>query len=408
MRRVVITGMAHTTALGSDFDRTFTHMSQSKNATRLMPEWSDIEGLHTKLGAPIDNFTLPNHYTRKKTRAMGRVAKIACMTTENALIDAGLFGEHDLLEQAQTGVAYGSCSGSTAALCDIARIEIDKKVANISATTFIKLMGHTCAVNIALHFALSGRLIPSSSACTSGSQAIGFAYESIQSGKADIMITGGAEELCPSQVSIFDTLYATSLKHDTPELTPSPFDVNRDGLVIGEGAGTLILEEYEHAKKRNATIYAEVCGFGTNCDASHITQPTANKMKMAMLLALKDAGISAHKIGYINAHGTATPQGDIAESQATFSTFGNSTPISSFKGNFGHTLGACGAIEAALSIQMMHQKFFSHTTNLHTVDPQCKMLDHITESPRKIDTDFIMSNNFAFGGVNTSLIFQKL
>ena len=278
---------------------------------------------------------------------------------------------------------------------------------NISSTTFIKLMGHTCAVNIGIFFGLSGRLIPSSSACTSGSQAIGFAYESIQNGKADIMIAGGAEELCPSQVSIFDTLYATSLKNKTPNTTPSPFDKDRDGLVIGEGAATLVLEELTHAQKRGAKIYAEIIGFGTNCDAKHITQADTTKIKEAMHLALKDAKIEKKAIGYINAHGTSTPQGDIAEAQATFEVFGNTTPISSFKGNFCHTLGACGAIEGALSIKMMINNYFTHTANLNNIDPLCGMIDHIIKKPRVIKTDYIMSNNFAFGGVNTSLIFKR-
>jgi 3-oxoacyl-[acyl-carrier-protein] synthase II len=279
-------------------------------------------------------------------------------------------------------------------------------VKNINATTYIKGMSHTCAVNIALFFGLTGRLIPTSSACTSSSQAIGYAYETIKYGMQDVMIAGGAEELCPSQVAIFDTLFATSQMNENPELAPRPFDKDRDGLVIGEGGVTLILESYEHAQNRGAKIYAEIVGFGTNCDAVHVTQPTAEKMKIALELALNDANISADKIGYINAHGTATDKGDIAESNATASIFSNETPISSLKGYFGHTLGACGALESWLSIEMMNRGQIVANANLDNVDKNCANLNYI-RNPINTKLNYVMSNNFAFGGVNTSLIFKK-
>ena len=235
---------------------------------------------------------------------------------------------------------------------------------------------------------------------------IGYAYEAIKFGLQDVMIAGGAEELDPSQVAVFDTLYATTQKNSTPKLTPSPFDKNRDGLVIGEGAGTLILEEYEHAKKRGAKIYAEIIGFGTSTDGTHITNPNKETMKNALELALKDAGISSDEIGYVNAHGTATMQGDVAETNATYDVFKRKVPISSIKSYTGHTLGACGAIEAILTIDMAHKKWFAPTINLNEVDETCGDLDYIKGQGREIDTKIVMSNNFAFGGINTSLIFK--
>lgn len=255
-------------------------------------------------------------------------------------------------------------------------------------------------------FGLTGRVIPTSSACTSSSQAVGYAYEAIKHGYQKVMLAGGAEELCPSQVTIFDTLFATSQQNDAPQTTPRPFDQARDGLVIGEGACTLVLEEYEHAKARGAKIYAEVIGFGTNCDAKHITQPTAQKMVEALKLAMTDAKVNAHDIGYICAHGTATDRGDIAESEATFTLFGDKTPVSSLKGNFGHTLGACGALESWLSIMMMKEGIFMPTANLQKVDASCADLNYIIKNPKKLKTEIVMSNNFAFGGINTSLIFK--
>jgi 3-oxoacyl-[acyl-carrier-protein] synthase II len=250
-------------------------------------------------------------------------------------------------------------------------------------------------------------VITTSSACTSGSQGIGYAYEAIKGGKQVAMIAGGAEELCATEAAVFDTLFATSVKNLEPHTTPSPFDAARDGLVIGEGAGCLILEELEHALARGATIHAELVGFGTNSDGCHVTQPNSATMMGAMQLALADAGLEPSAIGYVNAHGTATEQGDIAESQATAQVFGPGIAISSLKSYMGHTLGACGALEAWISIEMMREGWFAPTLNLTAVDPRCAALDYISGEGRKIDCEYVMTNNFAFGGINTSLIFKK-
>lgn len=222
-----------------------------------------------------------------------------------------------------------------------------------------------------------------------------------------MMIAGGAEELCATEAAVFDTLYATSTQNDSPSVTPSPFDQTRDGLVIGEGADSLILEELESAQARGAKIYAEIVGFATNTDGAHITQPQAATMQAAMQKALDDAGLTAKDIGYISAHGTATELGDIAESIATYNIFGDKTPISAFKSFTGHTLGACGALEAWVAINMMNENWAHATANLSNIDPQCADLDYIQEKSRVLDTEYVMSNNFAFGGINTSLIFKR-
>ena len=402
-QRVVITGMAGVTALGNTADEIFENILNNKTAIKVIEDWKSIEGLNTKLGAPVTNFKLPSHYNRKQVRAMGRVAKMATVATENALIDAGLLDKPELIKNGRMGIAYGSCSGSTRELASLVNIITEKAIKNVAATTYIKAMSHTCAVNMALFFGITGRIIPTSSACTSASQGIGYAYEAIKHGYQDMMVAGGAEELCPSQVAVFDTLYATSQKNNYPESTPSPFDKNRDGLVLGEGAGTLILESLEHAEARGAQIYAEIVGFGVNCDAVHVTQPTAEMMQKAMALALEDANLKPEDIDYVNAHGTATQRGDIAETTATESLFQRPIPISSFKGHFGHTLGACGAIEAWLSIEMMHRNQVLPTANLNIIDQHCGKLDYI-QQPRYYESRTIMTNNFAFGGINTSLI----
>ncbi|OGT25918.1 MAG: beta-ketoacyl-ACP synthase II [Gammaproteobacteria bacterium RIFCSPLOWO2_02_FULL_42_14] len=404
--RVVITGMGGLTSLGNNWNQIQSNMRQKKTGVAVIEDWKKIEGLHTCLGGPILDFQLPAYFTRKQVRSMGRIAQLAVVATEAALKDANLLENSAILSDGRMGVAYGSCAGSSAPLADLALIQTESTLRRITASTYIKAMSHTCAVNIALFFKIAGRLIPTSSACTSSSQAIGYAYETIKNGYQDVMIAGGAEELCPSQVAVFDTLYATSQKNSTPQLTPKPFDKERDGLVIGEGACTLVLESLPHALARHATIYAEVVGFGTNCDANHITQPESATMQKAIELALQDAKLSPKEIGYICAHGTATEQGDIAESYATHNVFGVQTPISSLKSYFGHTLGACGAIEAWLSIHMMNDQRFAPTINLNQVDPNCATLDYIMNSEREIDCQYIVSNNFAFGGVNTSLIFH--
>lgn len=405
-RRVVITGMAGVTAFGHDWHHILARLQTGKNAVQNMPEWLEYQGLNTNLAAPINDFILPAHYTRKKIRSMGRVSLLATRASELALEQAGLI-DQPALSDGSTGIAYGSSTGSTKQVGEFGSMLNDKNTYNISATTYVQMMPHTAAVNTGLFFGLRGRVIPTSSACTSGSQAIGYAYEAILHGYQNIMVAGGAEELCPSEAAVFDTLFATSQLNDTPALSPRPFDRQRDGLVIGEGAGSLILEELEHAQARGATIYGEIVGFATNCDASHITQPRQETMQICIEQALKNANLAKEAIGYISAHGTATDRGDIAESQATAAIFGNKTPISSLKSYFGHTLGACGALEAWMSIEMMRSGWFAPTINLTDPDPECGDLDYIMASGRQLDIEYIQTNNFAFGGINTSIIIRR-
>ena len=406
IRRVVVTGMGGVTAFGDNWQDVAAGLRSGKNAVRHMAEWQIYEGLNTMLGAPVENFTVPEHYTRKRIRAMGRVSLLATRATELALVQAGLLDD-PILTSGETGIAYGSSTGSTGPVSEFATMLTEKHTRNITGTTYVQMMPHTAAVNAGLFFGLRGRVIPTSSACTSGSQAIGYAWEAIRHGYQTVMVAGGAEELCPSEAAVFDTLFATSQRNDQPKSTPAPFDKQRDGLVIGEGAGTLILEDLDHALARGATIYAEIVGFHTNCDAAHITQPQKETMQICIESSLRSAGLAASDIGYINAHGTATDRGDIAESHATAAVFGANTPISSLKSYLGHTLGACGALEAWMSIEMMREGWFAETLNLTQPDEACGELDYIIGEARKIETEFVQSNNFAFGGINTSLVMRR-
>ena len=406
MKRVVVTGMAGITSLGDNWPAIEQRLREKRNAVRTMPEWSDIDGLLTQLGAPVDDFSKPAHYSRKQTRSMSRVSLFSTRATELALEHAGLLGDA-IISDGRMGISYGSCNGGTKAIADFGKLLLNRNTKSMSATTYVEMMSHTTAVNTGLFFGLKGRIIPTSSACTSGSMGIGYAYEAIKFGRQSMMVAGGAEELGLSQAAVFDTLFATSLRNDSPAATPRPFDAGRDGLVLGEGGCSLILEDLDHALARGATIHAELVGFASNSDGMHITQPTAATMQVVMERALEDAGIDAAAIGYVNAHGTGTEHGDIAETAATHAVFGSRMPINSLKSYTGHTLGACGAIEAWLSIEMMNRGWYHPTINLEQVDPRCAELDYITGDGRTMDNEYVMSNNFAFGGINTSLVFKR-
>lgn len=405
-RRVAVTGMAGISPLGNNWETIRARLGEYRNAIVRMADWEDYEGLNTRLGAPAAQFDLSPRFNRKSMRSMGRVALMATRATEMALEDAGLL-DSELLKSGRMGVSFGSSAGTPSAIGDFGRMMEERSTRGINATTYIKMMAHTAPVNIGVFFGATGRVITTSSACTSGSQGIGYAYEAIRSGKQTAMIAGGAEELCATEAAVFDTLFATSTRNDAPHTTPRPFDKARDGLVIGEGAGCLILEEMEHARARGAHIYAEIVGFGTNSDGCHVTQPNSATMAQAMRLALEDADLPPSAIGYVNAHGTATQHGDIAESHATHSLFGSAMPISSLKSYMGHTLGACGALEAWISIQMLNEGWFAPTVSLSDIDPECAPLDYIVGEGRDMQCEYVMSNNFAFGGINTSLIFKK-
>lgn len=408
-RRVVVTGAGMLTALGRTWNQAYDALRERKNFVRCMEGWEMYKTMNTRLACPYEG-ELPK-FPRKKIRGMGRVGLLSLVATDDALKMAGFVDEEGnidpVISSGRTGIAYGSCMGSMEALVDMCSMIDRGDTSKIDSQTYIKCMPQTCAANLSIFYQVRGRVIVTDTACTSASQAIGYAYEAIEDGRQDVMIAGGADELSAADLAIFDVMGAASTMNSTPELTPKAWDRNRDGLVIGEGSGTLILEDMEHAVKRGAKIYAEVAGFGTNMDGTHITSPNAQTQAVALELALRDAGITSDQVGYVNAHGTATDHGDISESEAVYSVFKRSVPISTTKTYIGHTLGACGAVESWLTINMMNEGWFHPNLNLGEVDDRCAPLDYIKDEGRNIDTDYVMSNNFAFGGVNTSLIFKK-
>jgi 3-oxoacyl-[acyl-carrier-protein] synthase II len=405
-RRVAVTGIGMVSPLGDDFATSLAGLCAGRHGIRVMPEWARVPHLQTRLGAPA-HAAATSTLSRKATRTMGRVSLLATIATREAIACAGL--EDAEIRSGTVGLAYGSTHGSSSANEDwVRKLLSGAGLLGLASTTYIKFMSHTAAANLALYFGLRGRVVATCSACVSASQAIGYAYEMIRAGAADVMIAGGAEELHFSHAGVFDVMYATSRGYnDRPEASPRPFDGMRDGLVVGEGAGTLVLEEWERARTRGRTILAEIVGFGTNCDGTHVTSPSSDGMRAAMELALRDAAISPGEIDYVNAHATGTLVGDLAESQATASVFGDRVPVSSLKGHLGHTLGACGAIEAGLGIGMMRDGFIAPTRNLDEVGRDCAPLDYVRGAPRAADLRLFMSNKFAFGGINTSLVFHR-
>ncbi len=406
-RRVVVTGIAGFSPIGNDWTSIRQALIAHRSGVRLTTEWNDVEGLQTRLGGWVEDFEVPADYPRKKVRTMGRVSTMATVATERALRSAGLLRAASLSD-GSTGVAYGSTSGSPAALETFAgQVMLNRSLKGVSPNLYIQVMSHTAAANLAQFFELRGRVIPTCSACTSGSQGLGYAYEAIRFGRATCMLAGGAEELHMVDAAVFDVLFATSTAHSEPIRTPRPFDRARDGLVVAEGACTFVLEELQHAVARGAPIVAEILGFATNCDGEHMTQPDARGMEAVMRAALDDAQLCPADIDYVGAHATATEVGDIAESCATERVFGSKVPVSSLKGHMGHTLGACGALESWITIEMMREGWVAPTRNLEEVDPRCAPLDYVRGELRPLSGGTAMKNNFAFGGINTSLILRR-
>ena len=406
--RVVVTGIGLVSPIGNSLREASAALREGRHGIIRRPDWDAIGSLGTRLAAEVQDLDLSRAGPRKKVRTMGRVALLAHYATQMALDDAAL--EPELISSGRVGLAYGSTHGSTSELERFCRsLFRSNDLKGLAGSTYLKFMSHTCAANLAQYYEIRGRVVSTCTACVSASVAIGTGYELVRNGQQEVMICGGAEEMHYTHVGVFDIMYATSTRYnEEPDRSPRPFDAARDGLVVGEGAGTLVLESLERASKRGAKIYAEVIGYGTNCDGTHVTRPSSAGMAGAIRLALADASLAPDDIQYINAHATGTPVGDIAESHATRTVFDRPVPISSTKGHTGHTLGACGALEVAFGIAMLHEDYAPPTRNLEQVDPQCAPLDYLRGEPRPMKLNVIMSNNFAFGGINTSLILKRL
>jgi 3-oxoacyl-[acyl-carrier-protein] synthase II len=404
LKRVVITGMGAVSPLGNSVAELMEGIEQGRSAVCRMNEWDQYTGLRSLVGAPahLKNEKL---IPRQKRRSMGRMSIFAAQAADEAIADAGL----DLSKEDpwRVGCVIGSTMGSAKSINDAFEIMLPKKdLSLLNSTMFFHCMSHTAAVNVAQYLGLNGMIVAPAAACASALHALGTGYDLIRLGRQDLLLCGGAEELHATVTGSFDILYATSSKYnDQPQMTPRPFDRDRDGLVCGEGSGILVLEDYDRAVKRNARIYAEIVGYSTTANGLHVSQSNRQSMVACMRQALQEAG-SPH-IDYINGHATATIQGDQEEAEAIRGIFGDTVPVSSLKGYIGHTLGASGAIELAASLSMMERGIIYPTLNLENVADDCAGIGHVMK-PVKKEIRAILKNGFAFGGINAALVVRKL
>ncbi len=364
--------------------------------------------IHSKVFGTVEE-EIDYRFQRRFRKTMGPVSYYACKVAEQALEQASL--DEEFITSGRMGVAFGSTHGSPTVQREIYSnffSQSPEGYTSVSAVDYLKSMVHTTAVNISKMFGITGRLISSSTACTTSSQSIGFGYEMIKYGLQEAMLCGGADEYDTTTVAVFDNLLACSTAYnDKPECTPRPFDTDRDGLVVGEGAGAVILEEYERARKRGANILGEVVGFSCTNNGGDLILPSLDGIRSTLRLGLENAKLNTEDVDFISAHATATKMGDVTEAKAIYSVYGDKGPyVSALKSYMGHTMGACGVIETMLTLYMMQEGFIAPTLNLNEVDERCAMLRHVREIiPEQIGCASIQ--NFAFGGVNTCLFLKR-
>lgn len=408
-RRVVITGCSAITPIGNTREEILRHLTEGISGVSAMRSDNLLtDHIHSGVFGSVD-YPIAYDFKRQHRKTMGPVAYYACQTAKEAIEKAGL--SEAFITSGRMGVAFGSTHGSPTVQREIYRTffgQSDTKLASIGAVDYLKSMVHTTAVNITKMFGITGRVISSSTACTTSSQSIGFGYEAVKFGLQDAMLCGGADEYDTTTVAVFDNLLACSTAFNaTPHLTPRPFDVRRDGLVVGEGSGAVILEDYETAKKRGAPILAEVVGFACNNNGGDLILPNIDGIMQTIRLGLDSARLNPEQIDFVSAHATATKMGDVIESQAIGRTYGKHPLVTGLKSYMGHTMGSCGAIETILTIYMMRAGFVAPTLNLDEVDERCNMIRHARQLTEQ-QIHFAAIQNFAFGGVNTCLILKKV
>ncbi len=409
-RRVVITACSAITPIGHGRDKIVESLMKGISGVKPLRE-DELIGrfIHSRVYGTVSD-PIVYDFKRQYRKTMGPVAYYACQVAREVLEQSGLSPE--FVTGGRLGIAFGSIHGSPTVQRDIYKIFLGAKdketYQTIGAVDYLKSMVHTTAVNISKMFGITGRIISSGTACTTSSQSIGFGYESVKYGLQDAMLCGGADEYDTITVAVFDNLLACSTAfNDQPEKTPRPFDRARDGLVVAEGAGAVMLEEYEFAKKRGAQILGEVIGFACNSNGGDLILPNLEGITKTLQLGLENAEISASEVDLISAHATATKMGDIIEAQAIGTVFGSNPHVVALKSYMGHTMAACGVIETILMIYMMQENFIAPTLNLEDIDERCAMVrhvQHLMEHPVKTAA----IQNFAFGGVNTSLLIRKL
>ncbi len=407
-RRVVITGLGCVTALAESAEGLFAALCEGKSGVSTIESF-DVSAYPVKFGGEIKSFNVTKYIDQRESKRMDRFTQFAVAAAMQAVNDSGLdFSKEDVF---RVGVIVGTGIGGIKEIEEQHTRLLDKGVRQVSPFTVPKLMANAAGGNIAIRYGLQGPNFCVVSACASGSHAIGEAFCNIVSGRSDIVIAGGSEAaLTPVGLASFCAARSLSTRNDDPAGASRPFDKDRDGFVLSEGAGILVLEEESHAKKRGANVYAELLGYAATDDGHHITAPLPNGegAAMAMRLALIDAGIEKEKIDYINAHGTGTELNDITESAAIKTVFGDHAyklPISSTKSSLGHSLGAAGAVELIVCVKAISESVIPPTINLNNQDERCDLkMDYVPLEARKANVNFALSNSLGFGGHNACLV----
>ena len=409
-KRIVVTGMGAITPVGNNVTQSWEGLLAGKSGIDYLTSF-DTAGFDTTFGAEVKDFR-PEDFglDRKEARRMDRYTQFAIAATHEALENSGLKITPENRER--IGAIVGSGIGGIGTMSDQFRVLHDKGPGRVSPFFVPMMIGNMASGQVAIHFGARGTNFGVVSACSTGAHAIGEGAEIIKRGEADVMIVGGSEApLVPISIAGFNSMHALSTRNAAPQTASRPFDRDRDGFVMGEGAGVLILEDLEHARARNAHIYAEITGYGSTDDAHHIVQPeeTGEGATRAMKLALTRAGLTPQDLDYINAHGTSTQLNEKAETAAMKQALGKlayEIPISSTKSMTGHLLGAAGAVEAIVCIKAILEDIIPPTINFHTPDPECD-LDITPNVARKRPVRHAMSNSFGFGGHNVSLVLSE-
>ena len=408
-RRVVVTGLGLVSPLGTGVEKNWDALIQGRSGIRKIERFP-ADGFASRIAGEVPDFKAENYIEAKEIKKMDLFIQYAFGAAVMAVEDSGLKIEGEFAEAVGVIIGVGLCGLDTIEATHKALLDGGPR--KISPFFIPKVISNLAAGHVAIRYGAKGVNWTPTSACASGSHAIGEAFHLIRRGLQDAVIAGGAESaITPLGVGGFASMKALSTRNDEPERASRPFDKERDGFVIGEGSGVLILEEREQALKRGAKIYAEVIGYGANGDAYHMTAPAPEGEGAArcMRLALKDAGIAPSEIDYINAHGTSTEYNDANETIAIKTVFGEQAaklPVSSTKSMTGHLLGAAGAVEGAYSVLALQQGMLPPTINYENPDPVCD-LDYVPNQARKADIKVALSNSFGFGGTNASVIFRR-
>lgn len=407
-RRVVVTGLGAVTPVGNNVDQSWAQLLAGRSGIRTISHF-DATGFATQFAGTVSDFSIEGVISPKETKKMDLFIQYGLVASHEAVLQSGLL-DTPVLDFDRIGCAMGSGIGGLNTIEHNHSQLLKSGPRRVSPFYIPASIVNMISGHVAMKYGFTGPNIAISTACTTGTHNIGYAARTIAYGDADVMIAGGAEAACtPSGMAGFCAARAMSTRNDNPEAASRPWDKNRDGFVLGDGAGALVLEEYEFAKQRGANILAEITGFGMSDDAFHMTTPPENGegAAKAMANALKDAGINGDQIDYVNAHGTSTPAGDVAESRAVESTIGPQALVSSTKSMTGHLLGAAGAIEAIFSIRSLMDQKLAPTINLDTLEDDCN-LDYIPNVARDAKLEHVLSNSFGFGGTNGSLIFSRV